>query len=69
MAWKKNQSAWNWKKKEVAKKSAEYRKCPQCRRKGALTVFADEYPVSFECRWQDCRWAGTTQDRRKMKTG
>ena len=58
-----------------AKRSATARQCPDCNRKGALERLPTEVetfdglfrakPAKLQCRWRDCQWTGTYEDKRE----
>ena len=57
-----------------AKRSAEARRCPKCKRGSALshsTIVRSwdggwKAQGLLECRWQDCRWIGTFAARKTL---
>ena len=63
----------------AARKSAASRQCPVCGRRGALSPLPVEIeshdgrfrakPRRSECRFKDCQWRGTRDERKSLMKG
>ena len=61
MAWARANTIASVDRAARTRRSAEARRCPKCKRKGAISRIEPtiEIPCSlYVCRWQDCQWGG-----------
>ena len=55
---------WKNNLQNAMRRDAERRQCPACGRKSALRrIQLPGQPGIWVCRWTDCQWEGTGEDR------